>query len=70
MANRYDNLRRRVFKNPFDEGWRKNMRRITGDVPWYTHLWPNFTPPPAPLYAFTYDNSAQPDLSYCGTSIV
>jgi hypothetical protein len=42
-------------KNPFDEGWRKNCRRVFGDVPWYTHLLPNFTPPAAPMYPFEYE---------------
>jgi hypothetical protein len=42
-------------KNPFDEGWRKNCRRVFGDVPWYTHLLPNFTLPAAPMYPFVYE---------------
>ena len=44
-----------VFKqHPFDEGWRKNLKRVFGDVSWYIHLFPNRTPPAQPLYAFNY----------------
>ena len=39
MAERQDaKLEGTTFKNPFDRGWRKNMRRVFGDVPWYRAL--------------------------------
>jgi hypothetical protein len=41
-----------TFKNPFDEGWRKNVRRIVGYVPWYKILFPSLHRPPAPKYPF------------------
>ncbi|KAJ1432034.1 DHHC palmitoyltransferase-domain-containing protein [Ochromonadaceae sp. CCMP2298] len=44
-----------VFRNAFDEGWRKNMRRVFGDAPWYRHLLPHNSPPPPPRYAFVLD---------------
>lgn len=39
-------------RNPFDEGWRKNLKRVLGDVPWYRNLWPSFHTPPPPKYPF------------------
>lgn len=27
-----------TYKNPFDKGWRKNVLRVFGDVPWYAAL--------------------------------
>jgi hypothetical protein len=39
-----------VFANPFDEGWRKNIRRVFGDVPWYRDLLPSWREPPQPKY--------------------
>eukprot|EP01038_Epipyxis_sp_PR26KG_P012366 gene12366-16588_t len=50
-----------AYRNPFDDGWRKNLRRILGDVPWYYNLWPNFRSPPDPKYPFDlrqYNNNA------------
>jgi len=41
-----------VFRNPFDEGWRKNLRRVFGNVPWYRNLLPGFHPPAEPKYPF------------------
>lgn len=55
-ARFYDPQRRAVYRNPFDEGWRKNLRRVLGEAPWHAQLWPNFTPPAAPKYAFAYDS--------------
>ncbi len=40
------------YKNPFDEGWRKNLKRVFGYVPWYRNLWPSFHPPADPKYPF------------------
>jgi hypothetical protein len=39
-------------RNPFDEGWRKNLMRIFGDVPWYRNLWPSRHLPPPPKFPF------------------
>lgn len=37
--------------NPFDEGsWRKNLRRVLGDVPWYRNLYPSCREPPPPMF--------------------
>lgn len=27
-----------IFKNPYDMGWKKNLRRVFGDTPWYAAL--------------------------------
>lgn len=44
-------LRGKPYKNPYDEGsWRKNLRRIFGDVPWYRHLFPSNMKPVPPKY--------------------
>lgn len=40
------------YKNPFDEGWRKNLRRIFGHVPWYKNAFPSLHRPPEPKYPF------------------
>ena len=43
-----------VYHNPFDQGWRKNLRRVLGDVPWYRALLlPSLHGPPPPLYPFS-----------------
>ena len=39
-----------VFSNPFDEGYRKNIRRVFGDVPWYRDLLPSRREPPQPKF--------------------
>lgn len=65
----YVNLRNRsdarssgqVFKNPFDEGWRKNIRRIVGYVPWYKIIFPSLHKPPEPKYPF--ELTQRPDTS-------
>eukprot|EP01033_Poteriospumella_lacustris_P000873 gene875-626_t len=65
----YVNLRNRsdarssgqVFKNPFDEGWRKNVRRIVGYVPWYKIIFPSLHKPPEPKYPF--ELTQRPDTS-------
>lgn len=54
MSRRYDPQRKGEYRNPFDEGWRKNLRRVLGDVPWYAHLLPNLSPPAPPKYPFVY----------------
>lgn len=41
-----------TYKNPFDEGWRKNLKRIFGFVPWYRNLLPSWHVPPEPKFAF------------------
>ena len=41
-----------IFKNPFDMGWRKNLRRVFGDVPWYLALSLSWRKPSDPEYAF------------------
>jgi hypothetical protein len=64
MARKYDPYRKGEYRNPFDEGWRKNLRRVLGDAPWYTHLLPNFSPPAPPMYPFTLeDRSCEEGLS-------
>jgi hypothetical protein len=45
-----------IYKNPFDEGWRKNIRRIFGHVPWYRIVFPSFHKPPEPKYPFELTN--------------
>jgi hypothetical protein len=65
MARSYDPHRKGAYRNPFDEGWRKNLRRVLGDVPWYVHLLPNFTPPPPPRYAFDYDDAGSAAANLC-----
>eukprot|EP00600_Ochromonadales_sp_CCMP1393_P007346 CAMPEP_0174957578 /NCGR_PEP_ID=MMETSP0004_2-20121128/2148_1 /TAXON_ID=420556 /ORGANISM="Ochromonas sp., Strain CCMP1393" /LENGTH=134 /DNA_ID=CAMNT_0016205699 /DNA_START=563 /DNA_END=967 /DNA_ORIENTATION=- len=45
------------FRNPYDEGIRKNLRRVFGDLPWYRQLLPNFSPPTEPLYSFEFEES-------------
>lgn len=56
MTKKYALAKRGIdYKNPFDEGWRKNIRRVLGDVPWYVHLLPNFTLPAPPMYSFEYN---------------
>jgi hypothetical protein len=53
LRNRQDALNSGItFRNPFDEGWRKNMMRVFGDVPWYYNLWPSLHLPPEPKYPF------------------
>lgn len=39
-----------VYRNPFDEGLRGNLRRVFGDVPWYRALLPSVRTPPEPMY--------------------
>jgi hypothetical protein len=39
-----------TYKNPFDEGWRKNVKRVFTDLPWYRNLWPSLQNPPPPKY--------------------
>lgn len=43
-----------VFKNPYDLGWRKNLRRVFGDAPWYLAILPSLRDPPAPMYPFEF----------------
>jgi hypothetical protein len=39
-----------VYKNPFDVGWRKNLRRVFGDVPLWRAGLLSFRPPVEPEY--------------------
>lgn len=41
-----------VYKNPYDQGWRKNLKRVFGDVEWYQALSLSRRPPPPPQYPF------------------
>ncbi len=50
----------RLFKNPFDKGWRKNLRRVFGDVPWYAALSMSFRTPPPPDHPFDLEEFLQP----------
>ena len=43
-----------VFKNPYDLGWRKNIRRVFGDSPWYLATLPSVRDPPDPMYPFEF----------------
>ena len=53
MGNQHDAQANGItYKNPFDEGWRKNLKRIFGYVPWYMNLWPSFHKPADPKYPF------------------
>jgi palmitoyltransferase len=38
-----------VFKNPFDKGWRKNLKRVFGDGSWYSVILLSLRNPPTPL---------------------
>lgn len=40
------------YRNPYDEGWRKNLRRVFGEYPWYYYLIPRTCNPPDPKYPF------------------
>ena len=39
-----------TYKNPFDKGWRKNLRRVFGDVQWWRAGLFSLRPPPEPEY--------------------
>jgi hypothetical protein len=53
MKNRQDAIAYGTpYKNPFDEGWRKNLKRVFGDIPWTRQLWPIVITPPPPKYPF------------------
>jgi hypothetical protein len=41
-----------AFKNPFDKGWRKNMMRVFGDLPWYKAGLISVREPPTQAYPF------------------
>lgn len=38
------------YKNPFDQGFRKNIARLLGNVPWYYLFFPVPNEPQCPLY--------------------
>mmetsp|Transcript_11715 Transcript_11715/g.11350 ORF Transcript_11715/g.11350 Transcript_11715/m.11350 type:complete len:345 (+) Transcript_11715:449-1483(+) len=44
-----------IFKNPYDMGWRKNLRRVFGDTPWYASLFISRRRPVDPEYPFLPD---------------
>ena len=53
MAERADAKRGGyAYKNPYDQGWRKNLKRVFGDVEWYQALSLSWRPPPPPQYPF------------------
>jgi len=52
------------YKNPFDQGLRKNLARVFGNGPLYSHLWPNYALPAAPMYAFEYGGGSG-ESDYC-----
>jgi palmitoyltransferase len=39
-----------TFRNPFDKGWRKNLRRVFGSGAWYSVILISLRGPPPPLY--------------------
>mmetsp|Transcript_16849 Transcript_16849/g.25340 ORF Transcript_16849/g.25340 Transcript_16849/m.25340 type:complete len:331 (-) Transcript_16849:55-1047(-) len=39
-----------LYKNPFDLGWRKNIKRVFGNSPWYYCLFPSSNIPLEPMY--------------------
>ncbi len=41
-----------VYKNPYDRGWRKNLLRVFGDVPWYKAILMSYRLPIEPEYPF------------------
>ena len=45
-------LNNRTFKNPYDKGWRRNLRRVFGDVPLHKALLLSYRLPPEPEYPF------------------
>lgn len=45
-----------LFRNPFDEGWRKNLLRVFGTSPWYHLLLPSLQRPPEPKYPFDLED--------------
>lgn len=45
-------LNNKTFKNPYDKGWRRNLRRVFGDVPLHKSLALSLRLPPEPEYAF------------------
>lgn len=52
MENRSEAKRKGfVYKNPFNEGMRKNFRRVFGDTAWYWYLVPCLHEPMDPMYA-------------------
>ena len=53
MAERIDAKKAgTTFKNPYDQGWRKNLKRVFGDVPWYLALSLSWRPALPPQYPF------------------
>jgi len=44
------------YKNPFDKGLRKNLRRVFGDTPWYLALLPSLREPVDPEYPFSIND--------------
>jgi len=39
-----------VYKNPFNQGWKKNLARVFGDTTWYLALLPSLRPSADPMY--------------------
>ena len=57
-----------TFRNPFDKGWRKNVKRVFGDVPWYTILLPSDRLPLDPEYPFDFEATSYSNANH--TSLV
>ena len=45
------------FKNPFDLGVCKNLKRVFGDAPWYLALLPAIIEPDKPVYPFVLQSA-------------
>jgi palmitoyltransferase len=58
------------YKNPFDEGVRKNLRRVFGDNPWYRFLVPGLYSPVEPKYPLTIEPGQLQHMQEQGTSSV
>lgn len=50
-----------TYKNPFDRGMRKNLRRVFGDFPWYRALLISWREPVPPEYPFSIEEYLQTD---------
>lgn len=51
MAERQDAIQAgTIYKNPYNIGWRKNLKRVFGDVPWYQMIALSRREPPPPEY--------------------
>ena len=46
----YSKEKGEIYKNPFHQGWSKNMARVFGDTTWFFALLPSLRPPAEPMY--------------------